>query len=112
MHEFSIALQVVDSALDTLRKYGGQRITDIHLRIGSFCGVAPESLAFVFPDAAASTLGAPRLHIETIALRLSCKACAAVTTPDEPLMLCESCGSIQVEATAGHELIIARVEME
>ena len=48
MHELSIAVNIVEIAEAQLHAYGGERVSAIHLQIGTLAGVAREALLFSF----------------------------------------------------------------
>jgi hydrogenase nickel insertion protein HypA len=73
MHEMSVTQAMLDLALEHAK---GQRITDIHLRLGRLSGIVPESVEFYFEYLSKDTLAeGARLHFETAPLEMTCMDC-------------------------------------
>jgi len=73
MHEMSVTRAMLDLAL---KHANGQRITDIHLRVGRISGIVPDSVAFYFEYLSKDTLAeGARLHFETAPFEMTCLDC-------------------------------------
>ena len=55
MHEMGITRRILEVALERAADAGATRITDVHLEIGEESEVAPESLAFYWPEVSRAT---------------------------------------------------------
>ena len=55
MHEAKLCLSLLAMAERALARAGGERITAVHLSVGTLCGVSPEALALTFPICTAGT---------------------------------------------------------
>ncbi len=110
MHELSIAESVVQIASRHAR---GRPVAVVELRVGHLRQVVPSALEFAFELVAQGTeLEGAELHIDEVAAAGRCRACGSETTlPDFPLT-CETCGSLDVEVTAGEELSVDSLELE
>ena len=65
MHELSIAISLVDAAIEEAARLGVERVQAIHLRLGARSGVVPDALATSYEVARQGTpLQAARLVIE------------------------------------------------
>ena len=109
MHEYSIAMGVVQTAL---RHAGGSRVTAVNLRVGPLRQVVPDALVFAFELAARGTAceGA-RLEQELVPCRLQCPSCVVEWTAAEPDFRCRTCGWPAV-VLSGDELEIESIDVE
>ena len=83
----------------------------IRLQVGRLSGVVPDALMFAFELAAQGTpLEGARLVIDEPAGRLHCRTCQVDQGTDDLILLC-TCGSADVEVTAGRELALLSVEV-
>jgi hypothetical protein len=55
MHELGITQRLLEVVLDRAATAGAGRITDVHLEIGEASDVAPEALAWYWPEVSRST---------------------------------------------------------
>lgn len=86
MHEASIAVALIDVALDVLREHGAARATGLTVRIGQWSSVVPEALRAAFPAAAAGTA------LEGAALKV---------VPVPGVGECPTHGPVELELTRG-----------
>jgi hydrogenase nickel incorporation protein HypA/HybF len=110
MHELAIA----DSVVTIARRHArGRRVTRVDLRVGHLRQVVPSALEFAFELLTQDTeLEQAELMIEQVPSAGICRACGAATPlPGFPLC-CVSCGSLDVEVTAGEELLVDSLELE
>jgi hydrogenase nickel incorporation protein HypA/HybF len=76
MHELSIALSIVDGALEELERRGLKRASAIYVRLGRLAGVDKDALQFSYNVASQETLlAASRLEIEEIDAAIFCPVC-------------------------------------
>jgi hydrogenase nickel incorporation protein HypA/HybF len=110
MHELAIAESVVAIAE---RHAGGRRVTRVELKVGHLRQAVPSALTFAFDLLIEETvLEGARLIIEEVPAAGVCHNCGAETTlPTFPLQ-CGSCGGLDVEVTAGEELLVESLELE
>ena len=110
MHELSIAqalLAIVE------RHAVGRRVTRVEVRVGHLRQVVPDSLRFAFELITTGTeLEGAELAIEEVPARVLCKACAAETVLEEFPAHCGECGALDVEVTAGDDLLVVSIEVE
>lgn len=113
MHELSIAVSIVDGALEELRARGAKGATAIHLRVGRLSGVDPDALLFSYDVAAEETaLVNSRLVIERIEVSIFCRQCGAERpTRSFPALVCDACGTLADRVVHGDELEITGMEI-
>jgi len=113
MHELSIALSIVDGALEELQRQGAAEATTVHLRVGRLSGVDKDALLFSYGVACQDTvLATSRLVIEDVDVVVFCPECGAERpTQSFPLLTCATCGAIAERVVHGDELEITAMEV-
>lgn len=111
MHELSLCnaiRDVVDRAAE------GRPVDIVHLRVGKFRQVVPETLRYCWGMVTAtSPLAGSSLSIDHVDIRLRCAKCAVETTPQGPLALvCANCGSGDVSMLTGEEFMITSLDLK
>jgi hydrogenase nickel incorporation protein HypA/HybF len=114
MHELSIALSILDVAVEEAKRQGGGRVAAIHLRLGPLSGVVKEALVSAYDLARGdSSLRTAELVIEEVPLVAYCRACSAERTLVSPQELCcPTCGRPTPEVVRGRELDVTALEIE
>ena len=110
MHELSIAEAVVQIAC---RHAGDRQVTKVEVQVGHLRQVVPSALELAFALVAEGTVceGAD-LELEEVPAAGRCRRCAARSAlPGFPLV-CERCGSWDVEVERGEELLVDSLELE
>ena len=113
MHELSIAVNIVDGALEELRRRGAEEVIAIHLRVGRLSGVDQDALLFSYGLAAQETvLARSRLVIEPVEVAIFCPRCHAERSiRDFPILICGTCGTLAESIVRGKELEITGMEI-
>jgi hydrogenase nickel incorporation protein HypA/HybF len=113
VHELSIAVSIVDGALEELRRRGAEEVIAIHVRVGRLSGVDREALLFSYSLAAQDTaLARSRLVIEPVEVAIFCQQCQAERpTRDFPMLICQACGTLAGSIVRGKELEITGMEI-
>jgi hydrogenase nickel incorporation protein HypA/HybF len=113
MHEMGIALQIIDIAAASIPKeVRPVKVERVNLKIGRLSAVVPESLRFCFEVASRDTpLAGAELAIEETPVLARCKACDERWTIAEPVFICRTCGSGELEILSGRELDIVSIEI-
>jgi hydrogenase nickel incorporation protein HypA/HybF len=112
MHELSIAQALIDQLEKIATGEGADAVTRAVIVVGGLSGVDPEALRMAFPVAAEETLAEDaELDIEFVPAVLTCKACSQQSHPELAFMICEQCGSSDVELDGGRELLLKSVEL-
>jgi hydrogenase nickel incorporation protein HypA/HybF len=110
MHELALADAIVRIASE---QAGSRRVTKVELRVGHLRQVVPSALEFSFELVARGTVveGA-ELEIEEVPIQVRCRACGEATRSDGFPLACGLCGGLDVEVTAGEELLVESLELE
>ena len=113
MHELSIALSIVDGALEELQRRGAPQATAVHVRVGRLSGVDKDALLFSYGVACQDTeLARSHLVIEDVDVVIFCPACGAERqTRSFPALTCGECGSLAERVVHGEELEITGMEV-
>jgi hydrogenase nickel incorporation protein HypA/HybF len=110
MHELSIAEAIVAVAE---RHAAGRAVHAVDVRIGHLRQVVPGALEFAFELTAKDTsLDGAELRIEQVAAAGRCRICGADSELDGFPLTCAACGGLDVEVTAGEELLVDSLELE
>jgi hydrogenase nickel incorporation protein HypA/HybF len=109
MHEMSITMSIVD---EITAKLGPARVTAVRLEIGTLSGVVVDSIRFCFDLVAeGTTLAGARLVVDEPPGHARCRSCGHDFDVSDPIVLCPSCDSSNVDVRAGRELRIVSVEV-
>ena len=113
MHEFSIALNIVDIALKTAKDAGAEKVNEVEIDVGILSGVVTEALEFALESAVKNTLleGA-RISINKIQASARCKKCHADFHPDNVTAQCPECNSVDFEIIHGRELRVKSINID
>ena len=113
MHELSIAVSIVDGALEELQRRGAHEATAIHLRLGPLSGVDKDALMFSYSLASQETgLAGSRLVIEDVDVVILCPSCHAERPVRSfPVLVCAECGAPGERVVHGDELEITAMEI-
>ncbi len=111
MHEYSIAVALIEKVEVELKQHQARSVRRIMVRIGELSGVEPELLVTAFEMAREQTAceGA-ELTVEYVKARWVCALCAASIDPQIALR-CSACGGAG-RLAAGEELDLYRMELE
>lgn len=114
MHELSIALSIVDGVTEEAESRDIERVSAVHLRLGTFSGVVQDALLFAWDEACRGTLlEASRLVIEEVPLVGRCSSCKADRMlPDVYTFFCPVCEHPISELVSGKELEVTAMEVE
>jgi hydrogenase nickel incorporation protein HypA/HybF len=110
MHELSIA----ESVVGIVRGHAaGRRVASVQLRVGELRQVVPTSLEFAFQLLGDGTeLEGAELEMELVPAAGLCRDCGAETALSPFPLSCARCGGMNVEVTAGEELVVDSLELE
>lgn len=113
MHELSIAMGIVDVAMDEARQRGVQ-VSAVHLRLGALSGVVKDALLFSYEVACQDTpLAGSRLIVEDIPVTIFCPRCQQTRTLETvQSFLCPECGRPTMDIRQGKELEVFALEVE
>jgi hydrogenase nickel incorporation protein HypA/HybF len=114
VHELSIAMSLVEIAIEEQARLGAPRVLVVHVEVGALSGVVPDALAFAFEVATADTpVAGARLEIEPVAAAIRCDACGAERTlPSVQHLRCPVCDAPALHVTRGRELALTALEVD
>jgi hydrogenase nickel incorporation protein HypA/HybF len=113
MHELSIAMSIVEVAVDEA-KQRNVLVSAVHLRLGALSGVVKDALLFSYEVACQDTpLQGSRLLIEEIPVAVFCPQCKEKRVLESvQSFTCPECGSLAGEVLQGKELEVFALEVE
>ena len=113
MHELSICQALMEEVSRVAREQQAVAVSDIYVSIGPLSGVEAPLMRNAFPLAAAGTIAdKAELHLETPAVRVSCRTCGKESDASANRLVCEHCGDWHTEIVAGDELLLRRVVLD
>ena len=107
MHEFGLAVRMIELAEEAARAAGATRIESIRLEIGALAGVVPEALEFAYRGAREGTLAADAtLDVTFLPALAHCATCDADFELDNRFGIadCPTCGAPSADLRQGREL--------
>lgn len=112
MHELSIAMSIVDSALEEAERRD-VTVDAVYLELGQLSGVVADALLFSYEMACAGTaLEGSRLLIREVPIEVYCSACKAERVLDSmQWFCCPVCGAPTSDVLHGRELAITALEV-
>ena len=113
MHELSIAMGIVDAAMEEA-KARGVSVTAVHLRLGALSGVVKDALLFSYEIACQDTpLAGSQLVIEEIPVAVFCPKCKEKRVLESvQSFTCPECGTPTGQLLQGKELEVFALEVE
>lgn len=114
MHEFSIALGIIDAAAEELERNGGGRVRSVHVTVGAMSGVSPDALLGAYELACPGTgLEGSTLQMELEPVTIQCGVCGgeqeAAGTTD---LHCRRCGGPPGTVLRGRSLLVTALEID
>ncbi len=112
MHELSIAMSIVDMALEEAERRN-VTIDAVYLELGLLSGVVADALLFSYEMACSGTpLEGSRLVIREVPIEVYCPACATQKTLSSmQWFCCPDCGTPTPKVIHGRELFITALEV-
>jgi hydrogenase nickel incorporation protein HypA/HybF len=113
MHELSIAMCIVEAAMEEARQRNVQ-VAAVHLRLGALSGVVKDALLFSWEVACQDTpLQGSRLLIEEIPVAVFCAQCNQKRVLESvQSFTCPECGSLTGDLLQGKELEVFALEVQ
>jgi len=113
MHELSIAISIVDTALEEAERRG-VRVSAVHLRLGALAGVVKDALLFSYDMACQDTpLQGSRLVVEDLPVIVFCPNCQERRAlASVQFFACPVCGTATGDILQGKELEVFALEVE
>jgi len=114
MHELSIAMGIVDAALEEAQRRGGLGVSAVHLRLGALSGVVKDALLFSYEMACQNTaLRGSRLIVEDVPVAVFCPQCHERRILNSiQSFACPECGAPTRDILQGKELEVFALEVK
>ncbi len=114
MHEFSIAMSVLDIAAEEAERHDGAAVKVIHIKLGPLSGVVKTALVSAFELAReVAQLPDCELKVEDVPIIAYCPTCQANRQIASPQWLCcPECGAPTAQIMTGRELEVTALELE
>jgi hydrogenase nickel incorporation protein HypA/HybF len=110
MHELAMAEQIVEVAE---RHAAGRRVYAVELTVGHLRQVVPSALEFAFELVTSGTaLEGAELRIREVPAAGRCRRCGCEGALEGFPLACAACQSVDMELTAGDELLVDSLELE
>jgi hydrogenase nickel incorporation protein HypA/HybF len=110
MHEFGYAEALRDVVE---RRAAGRPVLRIRVQAGVLARLDQESLEQAFRMVAADGVAADaQIELVTVPLEVHCRACQARAQSQDPLPLCLSCGSADLDVSAGDVFMLESIELQ
>jgi hydrogenase nickel incorporation protein HypA/HybF len=113
MHEFSIAVNIVDIANDYASKEGAEAVREIEIEVGELSGVVLEALEFCLEVAVKDSIleGAQR-NIRRVPGLARCRSCFREFPVKDLYSVCPECHAPAPEIIRGSELRVKSLLVE
>ncbi len=113
MHEFSIAVDIVDIATSSARQEEATVVKEIEIEIGQLSGVVMEALEFSLEAAVKGTiLENAHRNLIIIAGKARCTQCLTEYETDSLFKPCPKCGTCAPDVIQGRELRVKSLIVE
>lgn len=114
MHEYSLALNLIETVEGEGIKRNAKKIERILLKVGKFSGVEPLLLSHSFEILKKENerLKNAILEIEVENPEIKCKNCGKIFESEDFPFICPECGNPFTEMMKGSDIIIEKIEME
>lgn len=113
MHEMSIALSIVDLAVEQAKKAEARKVVEIELDIGTFSGIEVEALDYALEIAVKDTvLEHSRVKINRIGAVSECLKCSHIFDSEGFVHLCPQCGDSKTRIIKGREMQVKSLLIE
>ena len=113
MHEFSIAVNIVEIATENAKKENASVVKEIEIEVGELSGVVIDALEFCMEAAVKeSILEGAKINLIHMAGRARCRNCSHEFGIVDFYSVCPKCNSPAPEITGGKELRVKSLMVE
>ena len=113
MHEFSIAVNIVDIAVDYAQKANAKVVNDVEIEIGELSGVVYEAMETSMEMAKKGTiLENSKINIINIPGKGKCLSCNSEFKLNNLFDPCPECGAFCPEVLSGKELRLKSLNVD
>ncbi|MGH9076729.1 MAG: hydrogenase maturation nickel metallochaperone HypA [Acidimicrobiales bacterium] len=108
MHELGLCQDVVAAVC---RRAGERPVAQVTVRVGRMHHVHPEAFEQSFAMAAAGgPAGDAKVTLVLLPVAVHCASCGGAAEGPELIVVCPSCGGVDLDLTGGEELILESIE--
>ncbi len=112
MHELSLANSIIENVKELAIEEHFTRILSLTLSVGALSGVDGDSLEFCLIEVAKGTiLENAKIIIEKIPIKIECNRCKKSFFPENFILNCPYCHSLEVSVISGKEFNIKNLEV-
>jgi len=112
VHELSLCQNLIDQLNALVLQHKAIAVSHVEVQAGMLSGVEPELLEAAFTMAREGTVAeTAELVMRKLPPRILCSACGSQAEVPPNDLRCPMCQASATELIAGHELILARVEL-
>lgn len=120
MHEYSMAVGILNTVLDTAEANNAIEVTEMVIEIGKLAMLNPEQLKFMLGALCQDTIAEnAKITIEDIDVEIKCHNCGfkGIGILDDsdhymPMILCPECESHRVEVVNGRDINVKNISVE
>ena len=113
MHEFSLAKDIVETALAETKKHNSKRIDTLNVKLSNLSHITPDNLEFCLTAAATGTIAEKtKIKIETFDPKVSCQDCSHTFTFQKSEPLCPQCQSKKLEMVDKSDAFLESMEVD
>ncbi len=113
MHELSITQSILSIALEKANEVQASKVTEIKIVIGELSGIVDDCVEFYFDFLSKDTAAAQAsLSFHHPPVKLQCRNCGAIFTPNGSGWACLDCQEQKVEIISGRECYVDSIEVD
>ena len=113
MHEFSLAKNIVETALVETKKQDGKRIDTLNVKLSNLSHITPDNLEFCLTAAAKGTIAEKtKIKIETFDPTVLCQECSHTFTFQKNEPFCPQCRSKKLKMVDVSEAFLESLEVD
>ena len=113
MHEFSLAKDIVETALAETKKHNGKHIATLNVKLSNLSHITPDNLEFCLTAAATGTAAEKaKIEIETFDPTVLCQECGHTFTFQKSEPFCPQCKSKKLKMVDVSEAFLESLEVE
>jgi len=113
MHEFSIAVNVIDIVEENTKKADAKMVSRVDIEVGQFSGILIDALELALQQAKQNSMAKDaNFVIIEIQGRLKCQDCNHEFLAENIFTPCPKCGSYLLDIIQGKELRVKSIEVD
>lgn len=112
MHEMSLCESILQIIEDEAQKQSFQKVSEVHLAVGTLAGVELDALRFSFDVVVQNSVAdGACLHVHEVQAEGLCPACGSRMAMSSRYDACGQCGGFGLQLAAGDEMRITHLEV-